>query len=102
MPPANMGPQEKKIWLAQERRKAEELHKRKLDFQAAGGAEGDYVPYYDPLPNKRSRVLKNKSGLGSKQGQGSKKPAKPRPNLPFRAPYCLALQKKPACWAKGI
>jgi hypothetical protein len=86
MPPANMGPQEKKIWLAQERQKAEKSHKRKLDFQAAGGAEGDDVPYYAPLPNKRSRVVKNKSGSGSKQGQDSKKLAKPRAKPSFPVP----------------
>jgi hypothetical protein len=85
MPPAPMGPQEKKIWLAHERQKAEESHKRKLDFQAAGGVgdDGVQVPYYAPLPNKRSRVAKNKSGSGSKQGQGSKKPAKPRAKASF-------------------
>jgi hypothetical protein len=70
MPPAPMGPQEKKISLAQERQKAEESHKRKLDFQAAGGVgdNGVQVPYYAPLPNKRSRVAKNKSGSSSEQG----------------------------------
>lgn len=89
MPPAPMGPQEKKIWLAQERQKAEESHKRKLDFQAAGGAVGEdgvQVPYYAPLPNKRSRVVKKQSGSGSKQGQGSKKPAKPRAKPSFPGP----------------
>jgi hypothetical protein len=35
MPPANMGPQEKKIWLAQERQKAGELHKRKLELPSS-------------------------------------------------------------------
>jgi hypothetical protein len=76
-----------------------------LDFQAAGevGDDGVQVPYYAPLPNKRSRVAKNKSGWGSKQGQGTKKPAKPRAKASFPGPVLPGSpQKKPACWAKGI